>query len=218
MTAMRRSREHRVWPACAGALGTGLTGAWLAGRAAAGGTGARPAGPPPRWPGAACRRPGPDGRPAAGPRPAARARTGGAPGFPSRPTRRVRPGSGARRGAGRRCGPPPSLTGGPPRLRDERQGKPREAATEEADVPRADARAAHPDQRLSRPGYRVWPFTQLHAADPAELCRKRCTHGSAVLTVCPCSSPAGRLAWGSPKPRLRGQSCDGRRPGGGRPA
>src|SRR5580693_7247736 len=88
--------------------GDSLTRAWLAGRAAGGRTGARPAGPPPGWPGAACRRLGRDRRPAAGPRPATRARTGATLGFRSRPSGRVRPGSAARRDAGRRCGPPPT--------------------------------------------------------------------------------------------------------------
>jgi hypothetical protein len=42
--------------------------------------------------------------------------------------------------------------------RDERQANPREAAAEEPHVPRADAGAVHPDQRLSRRGCWVWPF------------------------------------------------------------
>ena len=70
--------------------------------------------------------------------------------------------------------------------RDERQGKPWEAAAEEPDVPRADARAVDPDQHLSRRGGWVWPFTQLHAIDPAELPRKRYSLDSALLTVCSC--------------------------------
>jgi hypothetical protein len=66
--------------------------------------------------------------------------------------------------------------------RDERQGKPWEAAAEEPDVPRADTCAVDPDKHLSRRGYWVRPFAQLHAVDPAELRHKRYSHGSALLT------------------------------------
>ena len=67
--------------------------------------------------------------------------------------------------------------------RDERQGNPREAAAEEPDVPRADTRAIDPHQYLSRRRYWVWQLTQLYAANPAQLLRQRCSHGSSLLTV-----------------------------------
>jgi hypothetical protein len=70
--------------------------------------------------------------------------------------------------------------------RDERQGKPWEAAAEEPDVPGADTRAVDLDQRLSRRRCRIWLVTQLQAVDTAQLHRKRYSHGSALLTVRPC--------------------------------
>src|SRR5207302_11465351 len=53
--------------------------------------------------------------------------------------------------------------------RDERKRNPWEAAAEEADVPKADARAMHPDERLSRRRCWVWLFTDLQAVDPTQL-------------------------------------------------
>jgi len=95
--------------------------------------------------------------------------------------------------------------------RDERQGKPREAAAEEPDVPQADARAMDSDQCLSRRGCWSWPFTQLHAIDPAQLLRQRYAHGSALLTLCSCgpSVPVRarhRLGFCPPMPRRQRRS------------
>jgi hypothetical protein len=72
---------------------------------------------------------------------------------------------------------------------DERQGNPWVAAAEEPDVPQADACTMDPDQRLSRRGRRVWPFTQLHAVDPTQFPCQRYAHASALLT-CPAAGVA----------------------------
>ena len=90
--------------------------------------------------------------------------------------------------------------------RDERQGKPREAAAEEPGIPQADARAMDSDQCLSRRGCWSWPFTQLHAIDPAQLLRQRYADGCAFLTLCSCgpSVPVRarhRLGFCPPMPR-----------------
>jgi hypothetical protein len=63
--------------------------------------------------------------------------------------------------------------------RDEGQSRRSEGAADHCGVPRADASAPHPDNRLSRRGRWIWPFTQLHAANPAQLLYKRYSH------VCP---------------------------------
>jgi hypothetical protein len=69
--------------------------------------------------------------------------------------------------------------------RHERQGKAREAAADEPDVPGTYARTVDPDQHLSCRGHRIWQFRLIHAVDPAELCHDRCSHGCGLLTPWP---------------------------------
>ena len=56
--------------------------------------------------------------------------------------------------------------------RDKRQGNPGKATSEETDVPRARARAAHPDQHLARRGCRVGQTDNEHLAPEAAKLRR----------------------------------------------
>jgi hypothetical protein len=66
--------------------------------------------------------------------------------------------------------------------RDERQGNPREAAAEEADVPRADTRHGTRTSLASH-GHRVWQLSQPYAADSARLLHQHYSHDSGLLTL-----------------------------------
>lgn len=63
---------------------------------------------------------------------------------------------------------------------DERQTDSWEAAAQEPDIPRTDARAVDPHQHLSRGGYRVRSVHQLHTVDPVKLLRHRHPHASSL--------------------------------------
>ena len=73
--------------------------------------------------------------------------------------------------------------------RDERQGKPREAAAEEPDVPQADTCAMDSDRCLSRRRVLELAVHSAPAIDPAQLLRQRYARGSALLTLCSCGPP-----------------------------
>src|SRR5207248_949961 len=89
--------------------------------------------------------------------------------------------------------------------RDERQGNPWETAAQEPHVPRANARAVNPDQRLSRRWCWVGLIAQVHAVDPTQLLRQRYSHSFGLLTLA--QRPAG-----PPRRPLRSRALASQRP------